>query len=616
MTYYYFNPGFKLIVQKLKGNQVYLFNTGPIYLLLLRILQKIPFLKKKFLSCNEEPEVDIGKHKGLYYKINREAYECTKDIIDALDFRNCPFINIYNRSFRTSKFEPFVFKWISRQVESLLNCLYRVSLHQTPVKVLYLKNTPLNFHIFEWWRRYTGYDIQVVWTRNIELSEGITTIITVITLFFLKLFSRGFCFPVTPKKFKIMKEAMWRLKNPVFKDDFFIDNKRLFTEDLLLYTTGDNAETRLYAYQDALNSEYETVDISKLKIPLNTLFKRLLRYHLFLPVYTVAVNFRKKQNYIFKQIIPDFHMTGINYEILLSHYRIKFELSIKETNLSHIPETILLNYHGAKSVIWNWSDMTSYNAIGAKYKSHNLYLVWGNIHYDYQSLGSYSVDKVIKTGLIFNHSFDQLVDDKASIRRKLGLPIDNRKVLAFYDESFSPSIHFTEETLLDFWQVMADIIETRTDIIAVLKPKWWRGDGYENLSASGREKFEKVYTRCLNSRRFHIIEHPQVTSPMEVIAISDINITMGMCSPSTIAILCGKIGLYYDTTGNDQHPFTQQYRNIVAFNDRGSLLQVVNRIIDDGYNPLDELNPDLLRTYDHYRDNLGLERFREALISN
>ncbi len=79
-------------------------------------------------------------------------------------------------------------------------------------------------------------------------------------------------------------------------------------------------------------------------------------------------------------------------------------------------------------------------------------------------------------------------------------------------------------------------------------------------------------------------------------------------------MLCGKIGLYYDTTGNNQHPFAQKYGNIIAFRNRKDLLSVIKRIIDKGYNPLDDIDPGMLRAYDHFRDNLGMERFIEGIL--
>jgi len=42
----------------------------------------------------------------------------------------------------------------------------------------------------------------------------------------------------------------------------------------------------------------------------------------------------------------------------------------------------------------------------------------------------------------------------------------------------------------------------------------------------------------------------------------------------------------------------------------------VNKIIDEGYSPLNEIKEELLRDYDHFRDDMGLERSGQALLEN
>ena len=307
-----------------------------------------------------------------------------------------------------------------------------------------------------------------------------------------------------------------------------------------------------------------------------------------------------------------FHGAAVNTEILLAHYQIGLGISVNEADLAHIPETIILNNYGAKNLIYHWSDLTAYDAAHHKYKAFNLFLTWGKAH----SRGKRSyIDNTIETGCWLKHNFSESARHKKSIYEKLGLQMNGRKVIAFYDASFSRDIHFTEEVLLDFWQMMLEIIEKHTNVIAILKPQTGN-EWYAPLSDKGREVLTNIKRKCLESQRFYFIDNPGEIAVTEVIAISDINITMGICSPSTIALLCGKIGLFYDITGNDYHPFIGKYGNKVVFNNRRDLLAGVNRIISTGYSPLGEIEEKLLRDYDSFPDDRGLERFREALVEN
>jgi len=410
-----------------------------------------------------------------------------------------------------------------------------------------------------------------------------------------------------------MKEAVTGLSRALFRDDFFIDNERLLKRDLLLYTYGSSEQHRMLAYKEAQDSEYECINKNELKIPLNLLFSRLLKYHFLLPLVFILRNFRNKQNYLLKDWFKWFHAVAIDWEILLSHYQIGLDLSINETSLVHFPETIILNNYGGKSVIYHWSDMTSGNAVSEHFKSFNIYLIWGKAH----TRGKrYFVDNVIETGCWLKHNFSELARNKRSICEKLGLPTSGYKVLAFYDESFAPNIRFSEEVLLDFWQMMFELIEENTNVIGIMKPKVGDKDKRRKLSDKGKEIYNDIKQRCSESGRLYFIDNPREVAVTEVIAVADLNITMGMGSPSSIALLCGKIGLYYDTTGDEYHPFAQRYRNKVVFDNKRDLFSAVNKIIEGGYNPLNEIDEELLRDYDQFRDDRGLERFRDALLEN
>lgn len=613
MTHYFCDFSLRILSLKLRGNQVYLFDREMTAPILITALRRIPFIRNKLNSLAQEPDIHIGSYKGLYYRINSEALECTDFVYNRLKLEDCQFAKVYNNKFRTNKFTPFVLKWVSTYVFELLSCLYRVHLDTFPEKVLYLGNTLLNQHIYDWWHQKTGNQIQVKWLKESELAAGLVAITFVLALFIFNLLSRGLCLPVRPKKFKIIKEATWGLRNPVFRDDFFIDNEKLLKKDLLLYTLGSNEPSRVLADKDAQNSEYEHININKLKIPVNLLCQRLFKYHFQFPLIFILKNFINKQNYLLKEWLTLLHARAIVYEVLLSRYQIGLELSIKEVSLGHILETIILNNYGAKSVIYHWSDMTSYDAVTEHFKSFNIYLIWGKAHCRGKQ---YFVDNTIEIGCWVKHNFGGFTRNKRNIYEKLKLPIDGYKgykVLAFYDEDFTPDIHFTEAVLLDFWQMVSELIEDRKDIIGILKPK---SNYYTSMSSGAKEIFNNIKQRCLNSGRFYFINDPREVAVTEVIAMSDINITMGVASPSTIALLCGKIGLYYDTTGDDYHPFAQKYRNKVVFNNKRDLFSAVNKIIDGGYNPLNEIEEEILKDYDQFRDEKGVERFREALLAN
>ena len=183
--------------------------------MIISALRKIPFIRNKLDHLAQEPDIHIGDYQGLFYRINKEAIECTDFVTNYLKLEDSRFIKVYNVRFKTRKFTPFVLKWVSLYILELLTCLYRVQLDTPTEKVLYLRNNPLNRHIYEWWHRKTAHQIQVAWLKESEFQAGWKALISIPVLFISKILSRGLCLPVRPKKYKIIKEATWGLNNPI-----------------------------------------------------------------------------------------------------------------------------------------------------------------------------------------------------------------------------------------------------------------------------------------------------------------------------------------------------------------------------------------------------------------
>ena len=71
-----------------------------------------------------------------------------------------------------------------------------------------------------------GDVLPVKWLKESEVKASLEAIASIPTLFIYYLLSHGLCLSVRPKKFEIMKEAVWGLGNPVFRDDFFVDDEK------------------------------------------------------------------------------------------------------------------------------------------------------------------------------------------------------------------------------------------------------------------------------------------------------------------------------------------------------------------------------------------------------
>jgi polysaccharide biosynthesis PFTS motif protein len=128
------------------------------------------------------------------------------------------------------------------------------------------------------------------------------------------------------------------------------------------------------------------------------------------------------------------------------------------------------------------------------------------------------------------------------------------------------------------------------------------------------EKKRNTYLEMMkyldNESRFTYYDNN--TQLESLIANADLIISMGMNSPTTIALILRKEAAYYDTTGNSMHPFTQ-YKNKVLFDDKRLLIDHIKDILENRKSVFDYIDPDLLNQYEPFRDSNALERLIQAI---
>lgn len=613
MTHYVFGLSLRKLLLKTKKEPVYFFSAPYADSVAFLILRRIPIFGRKVIAGLREPDVILGAEKGLFYRVQEEALECTDFLASEVALADHRFVHEYNRRFGTGKFKPFVLKWTSFYVLDLIRCLHRVRLHRETSKVLHLDDTLLNRRVWDWWSRRWGAEMEVCWHRTPEIFRFVEALAGVGMVNIIKVGARGICLRGKRREFRLMKEAVWGVGgNPTFRDDFFIDGGRLHKEDLLLYCKDERWRN---AFREGLKAGYVGADLHRLKVPVTLLCGRLFREYIVWPVSALRDALKHRQSSLVGQWLMAFHAPALEYEILLAHYKIRLELSKGEETLRHIPETIVLNRHGARSAIFHWSDLAQANYVSDHFKAFNLNFVWGPIHWEYFTAPHYFVDRTIETGCwLVGVPYDRAL---AKVAAELDIPdLGNRPVIAFYDNDFNDDLPYTEEVLLQFWEMIEAVLRRRKEALGILKLKvgsQWYEHAFKRVGA----RFARVRERCLETGRLYFIDPSlpsgQRISLADVIALSTLNITLGVCTPSTLALLHGKAGIYYDTTGNEGHPFARLYKGKLVFDRIPPLLETVDRVLDEGYQLFREVAPDLMEQFDRFRDGRGLERFASFL---
>lgn len=570
----------------------------------INILKHVFFIRKYIEKSIKDYKASLSSYKGLWYEANEEAIDLTLKFYNQQIKNKSKFISYYNKILNTDKFEAFVKKRILNQIFALLKDLHIVRLSKIKQNKLLINKNPINDFVINHMEDKYKANYQIRWIIS-------STWLFHLWVYYIWLFKQFIYHGVTlnrnRKKYKISKEATWNFYQRTLRDDILIDNGRFKMNDLLILEFITTDIPRIKALKEAKKRGFDTASVPKLKININKNIIGILFFYFLVPLKTFFQLLLKQESYLFHYIFL-FHRECFPVEMLMNLYDIKYNLSINDYD--DITTTIILNKYGTKNVIFHWSDLTSYKAYNKAFIAHNIYFVWGDIHYDYHS-ATYYIDNKIKIGCIYKKEYNKAMNNKERIIEKIdGFKI-KRKTVTFCDTSFDISMGYTEYFFLEYLEIIKEFCERNRDINVLLKPKKEEAVVLKALE-DNIDRYKKIWKELLSFDNF-IYLNPLKWKIEDIIAISDICVSMGMNSPSTIALICGRNALYFDNTGNNYHPFAKKYKNLIVFEDKDLLFRQIDNILNQRFNCKDAISEKEFRDYDAFKDDKAFERLKDTL---
>lgn len=571
---------------------------------LINTLKKIFFLNKSLKELSVEYNVSFDGHKGLFYEVDKEAIDLAKKFYNNQEIKNKSYLTTYyNKILNTNKFEAFIKKEILSDIFTLLRSLHLIRLSGLDKKKIILVKDPINKFVIEYMGNKYNVKYQIKWITPSTLYPAIYY-----CQLFIELLRRGIVINKKRKEYKLSKEAAWGFYRKTLRDDILIDNIKFSPRDLLILDFNSNDYHRKSAFKEAQKRDFSTISVGNLKININKNILNLLFFYFLVPIKWYFLLFLKKQSYLFYYVTL-FHKRCFPIEVLMNLYRIKCHVSVVDNG--DIALTIILNKYGAKNVIFHWSDLTVFKAHEYIFLSHNIYFMWGDIHYDYHSDNFY-VDSKINIGCIFKEEYNKALKNKEVIIAQLNHYKRKRRIVTFFDTSFNNStLPFTENLFLEYLKMIKEFCNIRKDVFVLLKPKnetnYW-----DRLNAVNRHQFNNIWSGLMACENFCYLD-PTRWSIEEIIAVSDVCVNWGMNSPATIALICGKNALYFDSTGNIHHPFAKKYKNIIVFEDKDLLFNQIENILNDKFMCHNVIGEKEIREYDAFSDDNAIERLRDNL---
>ena len=546
----------------------------------------------------------IGDKKGLWYKINQEAIDITNSFYNG-KLAGSLIVKFYNCRFRTDKFEAYLKKEISKHVFAILGQFYGAYFSDIGENVFIMVKSPLNIFIAKYLQEKGLTKGNILMIR--PLFSWIPFFLYYVWLIsqFLR---RGISLRGVRKKYKVSMESASSFDRGTLSNDTIVDGSKITKKDVLFVQLHhDNGGERDKSYEEADRRGYDTLSVPGLKIRVGRYFSGIFLLYFLVPFMSFVSIFFLQKAYL-SRIILSFHQQCFPIELFMQHCCVTKNIS--SSDHGEIATTIAMNRYGTKNVIFHWSDMTAYRDIHP-FIAHNEYMVWGEKHIDFHS-GNYYVDRHINIGCIYKEEFNRALAKKEEIAAGIkGLKVDYPKVL-FCDTSSSNDCDSTEKFYIRYLRMVKAFCPRHPGVNVLFKPKVG-ADTIEKSFEEHLEEYKKEMMEISNQDNFFYLD-PSKWYFEKSLAICDVCVSMGMNSPSTVALICGKNGLYYDDTGNLEHPFAKSYQNIIVFSDKELLFKQIDNILDGTFSCQGVIPISEIREYDAYDDDYALERVRDNLV--
>jgi len=587
----------------IKNLKTLVFTSGS-YSLMKGMLARIFFLRQYLNKSVEKSDCCVGVHKGIWYEINDASIELTEKFYDCQSKKINRLINYYDGILRTNKFAAFIKKIISFHIFALLKELHLVKLAGFNNEHIVMVKNPISEFIVQYMESKYSVKYKIKWITS---AGSLFSLGVYYGWLFWEVMRRGVVFNKNKDEYKLSKEAVWGFYRATLSDDMIIDGDRFQTKDMIMLGFCPGNRYCEKVYQEVKKRGFNAVMVSKAKINFNKNILNLLFFYVIVPFKVYLTLFFKQQAYLFYYIFV-FHRQSFSIEILMNLYRIKCHISTKDHD--DVAATIIFNKYGTKCALFHWSDITVYKAYNFAFLAHNIFFAWGDKHYDSNS-DNYFVDKKINIGCIYKKAYNKAVKNKENIIARIGSFKQKHKTVLFCDNSFNNSIEYVEHFFLEYLEIIDEFCKRNKDVNVLLKAKNEEVSVVANLHDK-RTQYNEIWRKLINYDNFTYF-HPLKWSVEEILVVSDICINMGMNTPSTIALICGKNALYYETTGNNSHPFSMKYRNEIVFEDKELLLRQMDNILKGKFKCQDVISEHDLREYDAFADDNALERLRKNL---
>ena len=294
-------------------------------------------------------------------------------------------------------------------------------------------------------------------------------------------------------------------------------------------------------------------------------------------------------------IILKLNRQTLNWDIFFEQYDIG---CIIEDNLSQqqIAGSISAQRYNTISIGIQSSEDSDWSNEHLYYRAYDYLFTWGQGISDVWKDHLY-VTEIVPVEYLWGHLHIESKNRRDEIRKRFGSN-PHISLISAFDNSYSEHTFNSEKTVELFYKALNNLADQMPNTMIVIKPK------------NKNSKFQPNSDRNKNL----IIADPRKTDANELIAASDLVISMTHSSTLVESLLCGVPSISLDETGRDWSCQIGCPESLI-FNNEEDLCNAAKTILNTGIEP--KAWSKIQTHVNHYfgkPDGLAIDRIRETIL--
>lgn len=577
---------------------------------LLRFLDKIIFIKTRIQPY--VPNLYLSEYTDAFFRIERLTVDLTEKIFKESGADQYVMTKVYAKHYKTDKTGIVIKYLIQERVRNFLRCLYNLQQSSEGYFLIAPDNALYKFIVnqspFEDLKRI----VIIFGSRSGRKVYKSLYFLFILASNMVYILRQRYVFVLRPREFAPVCMRVHTPKSEgLLRSDFIIDGKDITKRDILFMVESDDGKWGKAKAEYVQQNHYRNIILNKASVPFSKIGEMIFEY-LGLPSMLWLASFKDKDDCLLDFLLGLNHAaTNFRYEQLFLNYQIRIMYSPHSAGVEMILLPLMCSKYGSKFAVYNFGVTVSTRQWAPYcFQFADYYFVWGkNILLPYEKTCRY--DNVILVGFWGKEEYRKISFKKDELKQRI---LRTRgRVVCFYDVPyFYQRSTFPARYLLDFYKAALEC-SVLPDVSVIIKMKSRINIDGAIYPEGVKIKFKELW-QIIQQRGNIVIVDTAEYDPLHILAISDINVSFEFGTPSLMALICGKPGIFYNVLFNYSFfSFYPKYFNKIIFDNVGHLVEAVKKHLNKEIDLATTVESKDLEGFDAYQDEKGLLRYRETL---